>query len=122
MPFMAMTDNFSGNWTPRRTDQSGVTIRYAFPDDREALERLATLDSRPLPEGPMLVAEVEGELWAAVSLVGPEALGDPFRRSAELIALLGERARQLRGDAQHPALWRALARVRGRRRAEPSTG
>src|SRR4051794_35458557 len=35
-----------------------LTIRMAYPDDRAALERLATLDARPLPSEPLLVAEV----------------------------------------------------------------
>jgi hypothetical protein len=72
-----------------------VTIRYAFPDDDEAVARLAALDSQAVPAGPLLVAEVGGELWAAVALRGSDALGDPFRPTAELIGLLRERARQL---------------------------
>ena len=51
--------------------------------------------------GPALVAEVGGELWAAVSLGGePRAIADPFRPTAELVALLRERAKRL---TQHPA-------------------
>lgn len=88
---------------PQRQDArsgGGVTVRYAFPDDAEAVARLAVLDSQPLPEGPMLVAEVEGELWAALSLSTPAAMADPFRPSAELLLLLAERSRQLRGPAR----------------------
>ena len=43
----------------------------------------------------MLVAEVGGELWAAVSLDDMHAVADPFRPTGELVALLVERARQL---------------------------
>jgi hypothetical protein len=87
-----------------------VTVRHAFPDDAEALARLAALDSQPVPAGPLLVAEVAGELWAAVALDGPGELGDPFRPTAELVALLRERARQLT---------RASGGRSGRRRPAP---
>ena len=74
----------------------GITIRFAYPDDAAALRRLATLDSQPLPPGPHLVAEVAGELWAAVSTADKgRAIADPFRHTAELVALLHERADRL---------------------------
>jgi hypothetical protein len=73
-----------------------VTIRPAFPDDAAALARLAALDSARLPAGPLLVAEVEGELWAAVPLAARDrAIADPFRPSGDLVVLLRQRARQL---------------------------
>lgn len=43
----------------------------------------------------MLLAEVGGELRAAVSLDGSRRLADPFRHSAWLITLLELRAAQL---------------------------
>jgi hypothetical protein len=76
-----------------------VTIRSARPGDRPALLRLAALDSQQLPAGPMLIGEVAGEPWAAVSLDGGTALADPFHPSAEVAALLRSRARQLRAAA-----------------------
>jgi hypothetical protein len=75
-----------------------VTIRYAFPDDARALVRLATLDSREAPSAPVLLAEVDGELWAALSLTDGAVVADPFRRTTALVELLGARARQLRAD------------------------
>jgi hypothetical protein len=74
----------------------GFTVRFAYPDDDAALRRLAALDSSaPLP-GSLLVAEVGGELWAAVTLTGePRAIADPFHHTAELVALLRERADRL---------------------------
>ena len=73
-----------------------LTIRIAYPDDRAALERLATLDARPLPAEPLLVAEVDGELRAALPLAGGGAIADPFRPTAPLVSLLGLRAAQIR--------------------------
>ena len=74
----------------------GITIRFAYPDDAAAVRRLAALDSQPLPPAPLLVAEVAGELWAAVSATGEaRTIADPFRHTAELVALLHERADRL---------------------------
>ena len=74
----------------------GVTIRRSHPGDRAALQRLAQLDSRKLAEGELLVAEVEGELRAALPLDGGTAIADPFRPTAPLVSLLGLRAAQIR--------------------------
>jgi hypothetical protein len=73
-----------------------LTIRMAIPADAVAVGRLAQLDSaRPPGPVPMLLAEVGGELRAAVALDGGRAIADPFHRTAELVALLVERARQI---------------------------
>jgi hypothetical protein len=73
-----------------------LTIRMAVPADAATLGRLAQLDSAPPPAPvPMLVAEVGGELRAALPLHGGRAIADPFHRTAELVAILAERARQL---------------------------
>jgi hypothetical protein len=91
-----------------------LTVRPAFPDDAQAVARLAALDSQRVPAGPLLVAEVAGELWAAVALDGAAELGDPFRPTAELVVLLRERARQLTRTARPRPLpaGRALRRLR----------
>src|SRR5207247_10839595 len=79
-----------------------VTIRRAYPDDAAALARLAALDSRRAPAGDLLVAEVEGELWAAVTVDGAVAVADPFRATAGLVRLLRIRAAQLEAAARDP--------------------
>jgi hypothetical protein len=76
------------------------TLRYAGPDDAEALQRLADLDSSRAPRGVVLLAEVGEELWAAVSLDDGHTVADPFRPSGELAFLLTQRARQLRGETR----------------------
>src|SRR5690349_22450666 len=40
-------------------------LRYAGPADADALQRLADLDSKRPPRGVVLLAEVNGEPWAA---------------------------------------------------------
>jgi hypothetical protein len=72
-----------------------VTIREALSNDTEALEQLAELDSSAPLRRPALVAEVGGELWAAVSVAEQRVIADPFRPSGELGSLLSQRARQI---------------------------
>ena len=73
-----------------------ITIRLAVPADAAALNRLAQLDSAPPPEPVrLLVAEAGDELRAALPLDGGPAIADPFERTAELVAMLAERARRL---------------------------
>ncbi|HYY22407.1 MAG TPA: hypothetical protein VE780_11065 [Thermoleophilaceae bacterium] len=80
-----------------------VTIRPALAHDAAALSRLAALDSASPPRGAVLLAEVEGELWAALPLDGGPAIGDPFRPSGDLVRLLELRASQLMGgDGRRP--------------------
>ena len=73
-----------------------VTIRWAYPEDLTALERVAALDSKHLPAGPLLVAAVDGQIWAAVSTIDDQAVADPFVPSGDLVGLLRARAGQLR--------------------------
>jgi hypothetical protein len=70
-----------------------VALRLGASADLEALERLAGLDSRPLPPGPHLVAERDGRIDAALSLSTGELVADPFRRTAELGEMLRCHAR-----------------------------
>jgi hypothetical protein len=77
---------------------SPVTLRFAFPDDAEAIVRLAVLDSARAPRMPVLLAEVGGELRAALSLADGAAVADPFHPSVPLVELLRARARQLEGE------------------------
>jgi hypothetical protein len=99
---------------PTPTDNH-ITIRRLDlnPSDRRELERLAALDSRPPITGPVLGAEVDGELLAAISVDGAELIANPFRRTSELSALLRARIGQL-SDARPP-------RRRRLRRERPTT-
>ena len=72
-----------------------VSIRHARPADAGALAALAELDSSRPPRGAILVAEVSGELWAAVSLDDSHLIANPFRPSGELAFHLLGRAREL---------------------------
>ena len=72
---------------------TALTIRRADLADLAALDRLATLDSATAPTGDVLVAEVAGELWAALEIPSGAVIADPFRPSGELVELLRLHAR-----------------------------
>ena len=84
-----------GDGTPT-LDPETITIRPLGEDDAAAVERLAALDERPVPPGPMLVAEVDGTVEAAIGLAGCETISNPFAASAAAVTLLHVRAVQLR--------------------------
>jgi hypothetical protein len=69
-----------------------VTIRRARPADATALFHLAALDEAEPLDGEVIVAEVNGELWAALDLTDGRRISDPFRPAAEARALLELRA------------------------------
>jgi hypothetical protein len=78
---------------------TALTVRLATPADAFSLRRLAAIDSASPPTGDVLLAEMDGELWAALSIDTGTAVADPFRPSADLVDLLRFRARRLNGDA-----------------------
>jgi hypothetical protein len=70
-----------------------ITIRLATASDSETLRRLAGRDSSAVPAQPVLMAEVAGELRAAISLAEGTVVADPFHRTSELVEMLRIRAR-----------------------------
>lgn len=78
-----------------KTDTT-LTIRRLSDSDDADVARLVELDSGSGLQAPLLGAEVEGRLLAAVSVETGEVLADPFSRTAELRDMLELRALQLR--------------------------
>ena len=78
------------------TTDSSITIRLAAEDDTLALRRLAQLDGSRLPDGELLLAEVEGEIRAALRVTDSAYVADPFYPSAELVGMLDTRAKRIR--------------------------
>ncbi len=81
---------------------SEMIIRRTTRDDTAVLRRLAALDDAAPLRGDALVAEVDGQIHAAVSLSDGRAIADPFRHTAALVDLLKLRAQQLTGPAEQP--------------------
>ncbi|HSD77829.1 MAG TPA: hypothetical protein VLA98_10500 [Solirubrobacteraceae bacterium] len=69
-------------------DATSITLRPAASDEDRVARRLAALDSAPPLRGPVLLALADGEPVAALSLADGRAVADPFRPSAEAVALL----------------------------------
>jgi len=88
----------TGDTTDRTAAVGSLTIRFADSLDGRALATLAALDSADPLTLPALVADVEGELRAALSLADRSVIADPFRPTRELVELLHARADQLSAD------------------------
>jgi hypothetical protein len=75
-----------------------VTVRFAVAGDACQLTRIAELDSASRPADPLLIGERAGQPIAALSLADGTVVANPFVASADVVALLRLRARQLRGE------------------------
>ena len=90
---------------------TAITIRRGLSDDASALERIAALDSSHTPAEPVLVAEVDGDLHAAISLQDGAIVADPFVDTRMERLLLVTRASQLRGERETRRRGTALRRL-----------
>jgi hypothetical protein len=91
-----------------------ITIRPAYLDDELALTRLAMLDSADAPPPhPVLIAEVDGEPRAALSIADGSSIADPFHPTAAILALLRTHAKAA-GLTHRRAGRRPMLRVRRR--------
>jgi hypothetical protein len=82
------------------TRNEHIVIRSARTADEQDIAVLGVLDGgRNMPDGRVMVAEVDGRIRAAVGSNGI-AISDPFWPSAELVGMLRVRSSDL---AEHPA-------------------
>jgi hypothetical protein len=96
----------------KRTEDSQakrIEIRPTRPADMDELRRVAQRDSRPVPDGELLVATAEGEIRAAISLSAGEVIADPFHHTEEMVRMLVQRHAQM---AHRGAPSRGLRRLR----------
>jgi hypothetical protein len=96
--------------TPKEPESGSIVIRPARATDEGAVRRVAQRDSRAVPEGELLIADVGGEVRAAISLATGEVVADPFRRTDELVRVLSLRHAQIRHGNRRPN--RGLRRLR----------
>jgi hypothetical protein len=104
IPFIALEENTMSHIDPT------IVIRAARGSDGPLLERLADLDSQRPLTGDVIVGEREGELVAALAPATGRAIADPFRPTADIVALLSLHGR--RDKTPRRRLLPALPRLR----------
>lgn len=78
---------------PAAATERRLSFRYAERRDRVVLDRLAALDGADALASPLLVAEIDNAVVAAIG-TGGEVIADPFVPTSKLVETL----RSLRGD------------------------
>jgi hypothetical protein len=91
-----------------------MLMRRATAADSARIWELARLDDKRLPAGPFLVAELAGEIEAALSLSSGTIVANPFRLTADAVAMLRLRAAQVSdgGEIAERRVYRSAARER----------
>ena len=69
-----------------------ISIRKAYEDETPVVRRLSYLDDKRPLRGDVLLAFVDGEPLAALSLQDGRVAADPFARTADVVELLRLRA------------------------------
>jgi hypothetical protein len=67
-----------------------LTVRVSLGDgaDAESIGRLASLDDGSPPDGPVVLAEMDGEPVAALGIAGGAVVADPVRVSDAIVFLM----------------------------------
>ena len=78
-----------------RESASTIELRLARVDEDNAVRRLAQLDDAAELEGPAMLAVVDGEAVAAMSLSDLRIVANPFVRTQHAVKLLRLRAAHL---------------------------
>ncbi len=87
-----------------------LTIRMAQTDDTPALRRLAEVDSTVPLHGNVMLAELDGNCLAAISLETGEVNANPFKRTAAIVSHLRMRRYQIMRQGGDVAPARSLLR------------
>jgi hypothetical protein len=88
-----------------------IELRLAREDESGVLHRLAQLDDAPEVDGEALVALIDGEAIAALSLSDRRIVADPFVRTEHAVTLLRIQADHLFGRRERRRL-RRIPRLR----------
>lgn len=81
-----------------------VVLRSSSAADEDRVRALAERDSQPAPVAPLIVAESDGRLLAALSLASGQTIADPFEPTAHLVAAL--RAHAAAPETERSDAWR----------------
>jgi hypothetical protein len=94
------------------THDATLALRTARADEGELVRRIADLDDAPPLEGDVLLALIDGEPVAALSLRDARLVADPFVPTAEAVALLRLRASHLSSRGRARRRWLRVLRPR----------
>jgi hypothetical protein len=96
---------------PAASQAATIALRLARPDETHLVRRLAALDDAPMPDGQALLALIDGEAVAALSLRDGRVVANPFLLTEEAVSLLRLRAKQT-SAATTRRRWRAILHPR----------
>jgi hypothetical protein len=91
----------AGAREPRASEAASapaVLLRIAGVDDEQVVRDLAELDGAPALEGEALLALIDGEAVAALSLRDGHVVANPFVRTEAAVVLLRLRAKHVSGS------------------------
>lgn len=106
-----MADSMLGRWSSDSLAPT-VALRLAERDEAPVVRRLAALDDAPAPQGPVLLALLDGEAVAALSMLDRRVVANPFLSTRDVVDLLRLRAEHIAGPGPRggrPALLRRAA-------------
>jgi hypothetical protein len=103
-------------------DRSTMELRLAGAAETQVVRRLSALDDAPELEGQVLLALIEGEAVAALSLRDQRVVANPFVPTRDVVALLRLRAEHLLGPPRMSGVRRSARAWRGRLRRTTGHG
>ena len=92
-------------------DSTVITFRTATADDETLLRDLSELDSQHALRRPAVIATVDGDAVAAISLADGQIVADPFTRTEDVVVLLRARVAALAHE-RHAHARSGLRRLR----------
>ena len=93
------------------TSAAAIELRLARTDEARVLHRLAALDDAPDLDGEALLALIDGDPIAAISLSDRRVVANPFVRTEHAVTLLRIQADHLFGRRERRHL-RGMPRLR----------
>ena len=93
-------------------DSSSIAFRTATAEDDRVLRDLSALDSHAPLQRPAVLALVDGDPVAAVSLRDGQIVADPFTRTEDVVVLLRARVAALAAQRAGRRGIATLARLR----------
>ncbi len=95
---------------PVQRARTGAAVRFGYPDEAGTLRRLAQLDDAPELAGEILVATIDADVVAALSLDDGRVVANPFVLTSDAVELLRRSATALTGRRRRH--WRYPLRPR----------